>query len=96
MVEKFSVQLTRMGVYKKMSGVTMNHRPVYSNSDNSNYLWKTRNGWVVGPNYTIDSIGIKSEASYSLLNYCVEHISSSMKVNARKTVVSGKNGMANG
>ena len=63
MLEKFSKQTSRMGVFTMMSGVKKNAHPVYSSSDNSNYLWKEVSGWVVGADYTTNYKGIRTEAS---------------------------------
>ena len=66
MIENFSGQSSRMGLYTKMTGVFENNLPVYSNSDNSNYLWMIGTNWVVGSDYTVNSVGIRNEVSVEL------------------------------
>merc|ERR1719317_648834 len=63
MVEDLSGQTSSNGLYTKMTdGTTVSGVPVYKNSDGSNYLFLSSmsNVWVIGPDHTSNSIGVKS------------------------------------
>merc|ERR1712117_652547 len=68
MVQNFDGQSHRMGVYTKYTGVEQNGFPVYKNSDASQYLYMLGTTWVIGPDYTSNSIGIHSSTG----DFCPE------------------------
>ena len=63
MVENFDGQTSRQGLFAKMSGTTQSDLPVYQNGDQ--YLWflAMTQVWVIGGDYTSNSVGIQSVVS---------------------------------
>merc|ERR1712128_138086 len=68
MVENFDGQTSRQGLFAKMSGTTQSDLPVYQNGDQ--YLWflAMSQVWVIGGDYTGNSIAIQSVNG----DYCPE------------------------
>ena len=71
MVEDLSGRPSSNGLYTKMTdGTTAGGVPVYKNSDGSKYLFLSStwlNVWVIGPDPTSSTIGVKSAVIHQIL-----------------------------